>query len=189
MRFDPYSRVHKGLRTLLFDTAALVARTDFSGGETHFGASDPVGCTLDAVRVLLGFLREHGEHEDRVVMPELRRLGPEVCSRLAEEHAALEELHHLIEVLVARIDAGGAERAALGRELDAALTRLVVRHLEHMEREEAEGNSVLWAALDDGELEVLLGRILATIGPERMQQWRTLIAPTLAARERQALAR
>src|SRR5689334_20975733 len=98
-RVDLYGAVHKGLRVQLFETAALVGRTDFTRARE---ASE----VAERVARLTSFLCEHAEHEDRIVLPVLAEIAPELAADLRADHARVEGL--------------GAEVAKLGLRLQSA---------------------------------------------------------------------
>ncbi|MCK6445293.1 MAG: hemerythrin domain-containing protein [Planctomycetes bacterium] len=183
-RFDLYGPVHKGLRGLLFETATLLARTEFTDEREHAAA-------LAAVRRTNGFLHAHLEHEDHDVMPHVQRLAPELYADLEADHARITGCEQEIVRLVERLaGAPQGERAALGRRLVERFTRLVAEHVLHMEREEAQANRVFWAHFDDAALAALEGRIVASIPPSEVSHWMTLMLPSISRGERaQMLAR
>lgn len=177
-RIDLCTPVHKAVRVLLFETTTLAARTAFDD------AGDIVRLA-ERVRALFGYLAEHQEHEDVVVMPEFRRLAPALFAELDNEHnrmAGMEE--EILRVFDRLEDAGSAEREALGRKLQHQLHRLVSAQLVHLEREEVEGNRVLWANFDDASLAAMHARVLARIAPPRAMEWMSMILPALAPTER-----
>jgi hypothetical protein len=83
MRVDLFTPIHKGLRRNLFETAIALGRTDFSSRPRR----PPPRKRVDEC---LTYLREHAEHEDRHVVPEIARLSPELAATMAEEHPELE---------------------------------------------------------------------------------------------------
>ena len=98
----------------------------------------------------LGFLREHAEHEDRHVLPEIARLAPELAAVMAEEHPELERAAIAVDSLWPRLaPLGPEERQAMGGELARRFQALVAMQLRHMDREEREVNAVFWARLAD----------------------------------------
>jgi hypothetical protein len=180
-RVDVFGVVHKGLRSLLFEAVKLVARTDFARAEEAERARAEVV-------VALGFLEEHGRHEDAVVFPELAALAPALCADLQGEHGRLEALHHEVQRLCARMaGATPVERIALGRRLHDASVRLLAENLTHMQREEAEATRVLHAHRSDDALRALHGRILASIAPARVPEWMELVLSAASGPERVAL--
>ncbi len=185
MRVDLYGSVHKGIRSLLFATVGKVARADFA-------REDEAASALDAVERLFLLLEEHAEHEDRVVMPVLRRLSAEVYTALEDEHARTHGQQAELEKLASRLreargDGRLEERVALGRRLHARLCVLVAEHLRHMDREEAEANRVLWAHLTDAELWALHEQIVREIPPPRMADALSVMLPAMSLPERAAL--
>lgn len=180
-RVDLYGGVHKGIRATLAGTAALAARTDF-------GRAEEAGAAIAAVRRLLGFLDEHAQHEDEVLMPELARIAPELHADLQADHARTEGLQRELGQLLDRaVGAGESERVSLGARIHDRLWRLAAEHLRHMSREEAEASRALWAHFADDALHVLHARILGAIPPARFAEWGEIILPSLSLPERAAM--
>ena len=68
-RVDLYAIIHKAVRSLLYDTATMLGRADFSRAAGRDAA-------LADVERSLGFITEHLGHEDSHIQPVLRRLDP-----------------------------------------------------------------------------------------------------------------
>lgn len=178
-RMDLFLTAHKGIRSVLFETARQVARTDFS---------DPAqsGAAAGAVRRMSGFLRVHSEHEDRVIFPQVERLGASVAAELHADHSRVRGLEEEIERYVERLEgADEGERVALGQRIHEKMGRLVAEHLLHMEREETTANRLLWAHLTDEDLRALLGQILGATSPEQMTRWAEVLVPSISPVERE----
>ena len=183
MRLDPFTPIHKGLRRQLFETAIALGRTDFtSPTETAAAEKQVTEC--------LTYLREHAEHEDRHVVPEIARLAPELAATLADEHPELERAAIAIDSLWPRFaPLGPEERLAMGAELARRFQSLVAMQLRHMDREEREVNAVFWAHLDDRDIGALSRRIVVSIPPARLLHWQQyVLAPAWSAREIAAAA-
>ena len=182
-RLDTLTPIHKGLRRALFETAIHLARTDFA-------APDEVAAATQKVGEILDFLREHAEHEDREVLPIVARLDPRLAEQLHVDHTQLERLAIAVESLWPRLEALDVPlaRAQLGAELARRFNALVAAQVVHMDREEREMNAVLWAHLGDDELGQLSKRIVSAIPPARMQQWGSLVEPSLNGTERRIAA-
>lgn len=183
MRLDVFTPIHKGLRRQLFETAIALGRTDFaSPAETTAAEKLVTDC--------LTYLREHAEHEDRHVVPEIARLAPELAATLVEEHPELERAAIAVDSLWPRFAAlGPDERIAMGAELGRRFQALVAMQLRHMDREEREVNAVLWAHLDDRDIGALSRRIVVSIPPARLVHWQQeVLAPAWSAREIAAAA-
>lgn len=177
-RIDLYGPVHKALRSELYEVARGVARTDFAKVEES-------GRTVAAIQRLVGFLDEHAEHEDEVLMPELAAVAPELFADLEADHARVEGLHRDLAALAARLQgATEVERVALGTRLHERVVRIVAEQLRHMDREEHEAQPALWANRTDAELEAMHGRILAAIPPPRMAEWLGIMLPAISMPER-----
>jgi len=183
MRLDVLTPIHKGLRRNLFETAIALGRTDFTSPEETAAAEK-------LVAECLTFLREHAEHEDRHVIPEIGRLAPALAAVLAEEHPELERAAIAVDSLWPRFaPLGPEERQAMGAELQRRFQALVAMQLRHMDREEREVNAVFWANLDDRDLGALSRRIVVSIPPARLMTWQQqVLLPAWSAPERAAAA-
>src|SRR5262245_1460145 len=97
-RPDLYTQIHKAIRTILFDAAGRVGRTDF-------GSPAETETTFAVVARMLRLLRSHAHHEDTHVMPLLREAAPEVARVLDSDHLELEVAHEEVDHLMARLTA------------------------------------------------------------------------------------
>jgi hypothetical protein len=183
MPIDLFTPIHKGLRKTLFETAIALGRTDFLSPQETAAAEKLVGECLT-------FLREHAEHEDRHVLPEIARLAPELAAAMAEEHPELERAAIAVDSLWPRLaPLGPEERQAMGYELQRRFQTLVAAQLRHMDREEREVNALFWARLDDRDIGALSRRIVVSIPPARLQEWQQqVLLPAWSAPERAAAA-
>jgi hypothetical protein len=182
-RLDVLTPIHKALRRSLFETAIALARTDFE-------SADETASAERAVSTCFGYLREHAEHEDRHVIPELARLDAELANALAYAHPELERASIAIDSLWPRLaPLEGAERAAMGAELCRRFQAFVAMQLEHMDKEERNVIPTLQACFTDAELAALSGRIVREIPPPRMAVWGELIGGSLNRPEREAMQR
>jgi hypothetical protein len=175
---DLYTTIHKGLRRAMFSAAQEVARTDF----TEAALTDR---TVETVRYLFGLLDEHASHEDRVLMPEIAKIGPAVFADLQADHNRVGGMQREIEQHLGRLAAAtGDERLSLGQRLHEKMGRLVSEHLMHMDREETTAMRLLWAHRTDEELKALHGRILGAIPVDRMCEWAGILLPAVTPQER-----
>jgi hypothetical protein len=180
-RPDLYRTPHRAIRALLFGTTLQLARTDFA-------VESEARLAVAAGERLLGFLHEHAEHEERVLMPELERLSPEVAAELRADHHRTGGMEREFAQLLARTAlAGEAERVSLGVRLNQRAALLTAEHLPHLEREEVLANRLLWAHKSDAELGLLHQRVVSGIPPARLAEWFELILPAMSCSERAPL--
>jgi hypothetical protein len=181
MRFDLFTPIHKALRRSLFETAMNLGRTDF-------GSADETAAAERAVAECMHYLREHAEHEDRHVFPEVARLSPELGLIMASGHPELERAAIAIESLWPRLAvlAQADARREMGAELGRRFHAFIADELTHMDREERELNTLLWQRLADPEIMAISARVIASISPERMRTWGELMLPTMNGPERAA---
>ncbi len=180
-RLDLYRTPHRAIRALLFGTTLQLARTDFA-------VESEARLAVAAGERLLGFLHEHAEHEERVLMPALEALSPEVASELRADHHRTAGLEREFAQLLARTAlAGEAERVSLGARLNQRAALLTAEHLPHLEREEVLANRLLWAHKSDAELMLLHQQVVADIPPARLAEWFEVILPAMSCSERAPL--
>jgi len=172
-----YRPIHKGLRSLLFDTTARVARTDF-------GDPAEADAAVGAVGLLLDLLDDHAGHEDTFVVPEVSSLAPPLAAQLESDHGRLEGLQAELRALLPRARAGDASALEAGELLGRGLNLLVAEHLRHMDREETQAMAVLWAHKSDAELFAIEGKIRGSIPPEKMARFARILLPALSTPER-----
>lgn len=182
-RFDLFLFAHKGLRAAMFDAGIQLGRADF-------GVPGVAAAMAPRLRTVLGFLREHAEHEDRTIFPAVARFSAPLAAGLQTEHGLIAGQEQRLEQLLDRLD-GAQERelAAIGARVRSQWHVVVAQHLAHMEREEQEANRALHANLSDAELGVLHAAVLGSISAARRAEWQNLILPALTAAERRTLAR
>ncbi|HVZ89769.1 MAG TPA: hemerythrin domain-containing protein [Polyangia bacterium] len=180
-RLDIFMPIHHGLRRSLFETATLLARTDFAAAAESDAAEQLATSCLE-------LLHDHADHEDQFVLPEVERFSPELAAALAQEHQDLEGAGDAIESLWPRLPTFDAPaRLALGGEIGRRFRMVVADQLLHMDREEREVNALFWARLSDPQIAALNDRIVTSIGPARMQVWNALVLPSLSRPLREAI--
>ncbi len=159
-RLDLYGPVHKGLRSLMFDTVTRLGRCD---------ADDAIelGHALSALRTMLMVCEGHLRHEDEFVHAAMEARRPGSSASTDDDHRehgrAIAALRDLLDATAAAPDEVRAQ--ALYR-LYLRTARFVAENLEHMELEETHNTWMLRDAYDDAELAALHDRIIASIPPE-----------------------
>jgi hypothetical protein len=103
-RLDLATSVHKCVRKVLCDQAMLLARADYR---------DEASCreAYAALERAFFLLREHGGHEDEVIVPVISQLNSALAFEAARQHAAIEQ--HMREI----------ERVAVGLRLATSAER------------------------------------------------------------------
>lgn len=180
-RYDFYGPIHKGLRKAQSD---LLVRL----GAADFGDARAVADLLADMREFLALAAAHIEHEHDHVHDALRAHGADCVDRLDHQHEAHRAAFAEVEVLIERIQAGGAPaRAVLGRRLYLAFSAYVARDLEHMLEEETMAAPQLWSLFSDTELMTIEGRIVGSLSPEDAMAFMRLMIPAANPVERAAM--
>lgn len=180
-RVDLYATVHKGVRKALFEAVVRLGSADLQDAAS---ARSATGAVLDVLRML----DVHTRVENAVIQPRLEALAPFVARMLAGDHQGHEremsELRALCERVIA---AAPAERPAIGRDLYRRLALFAADQLQHMAREEEQGNRALWACLSDEALLEIQARIVGSFTPDQLLDQAALVTPALDPEERQRL--
>ena len=161
MRYNIFFRVHQGLRSLLFETALQLQRTDFSYPAEATG-------TLELLSEVLILFDRHAQTEDELLFPMLQPFEPSVQDAFEKEHQKDSMLASLLAESM-KLYAGAdtnAERLEVGRTIRFAFEHFLLFNLEHMSREESVLNPLLWKYYEDEELYRLTARIVAETPPE-----------------------
>lgn len=164
MRLDLYTVIHKALRALLCDTLVAMGRMDASDDAE-------VAAALAALRRVIALGRHHLHQENQYIHPalEARRRGAACAS--AKEHTEHETAFERLEALALHVERGrGAVREAAALELYRELALHAAKDFAHMHAEETENNAVLWAHYSDAELAGIHRTILASVGPQLMNE-------------------
>lgn len=154
-RIDFYTKVHKALRTSLFNLSQEAATTDYR---------DPraLQALADALGGLLARLSSHARHEASFIHPLLEAKTGAVGREFDAEHEVLEEEQARLARLLAGVSSTAVdERTVQGLAFYRALNAFIARYLEHLDREEAV-MPVLWERCSDDELRSVMARFAAS---------------------------
>ncbi len=163
-RYNIFNQVHKALRAMLYDTSLTLQQTSFTD-------SNEAAAALAKVRLVAEVFDGHAKHEDEFVLPAIQQYEPSLVDAFEQEHEKdhqlSENLRGLLMVYQHAIKAG--VKIETGQAINKAFTSFMIFNLEHMAREEAVLNKVLWRYYTDAELIALNQRIVASIDPKEME--------------------
>ncbi|GAA4325247.1 hemerythrin domain-containing protein [Flaviaesturariibacter amylovorans] len=159
-RVNIFTLIHKGLRTLLYETASCLQQTDF----THDAETE---AALDHLREALFLFEEHARHEDMHILPAVAAYEPSVADCFGQEHDTdaqlAAELSATADTFFLLPDA--AARTEAGTALNVAFAEFVVFNLKHMACEERLLNELLWRYYSDTEILAIQQRIVLSQEP------------------------
>jgi hypothetical protein len=181
MRFDLYTVIHKALRAQLCDTLVALGRMDASDDAD-------VAAALAALRRVLVLGRHHLHQENQHIHPALEARARGAACASVREHTEHAEALERLEALALHVERGRGEvREAAALELYRELALHAAKDFAHMHAEETENNAVLWEHYSDAELAGIQRAILASIGPQLMNENLRALAPAVTPAERAAL--
>jgi len=172
-RHDIYAFIHKGLRAFMAHTLVRVGRID-----PHDATE--VAEVGSEMRALIDICRGHLRHENEVIHAAMNERAPASAASIEAEH-----VHHArsldeLEALLARLPGDAAAAQALYRTLAA----FVAENFEHMQREEAGHNAVLWTHFDDDEIRSLEQRIVSSLSEDEAALSMRWMLPHMTPAER-----
>ena len=155
-RFDLFSLVHKGQRSVLF------AVTEAAG---RLSVHDAAGRTALVARIHAFFvtMQEHADHEDTYLLPLVVAASAEVATHMQAAHGALDA--QLADVLAHAEAALAAQTAAADLALYRTLAALTSMYLAHVHYEDTAVHAALWAAFDDQKLAQVQAHLVAAHRP------------------------
>lgn len=160
-RYNIFNQIHKGLRSLLYETALLIQQTDFLNKEE-------TKIALERVREVVELFEKHAYTEDTYVLPTLTEYEPAVVNVFEEEHVKDHELSEKLLgfVYVLTQSALDDTKVEMGKALSVAYVEFMVFNLNHMAKEETVINKLLWRYYTDEQLHDITRTIVSNSPPE-----------------------
>jgi len=164
-RYNMFYQVHKGLRQMLYNTAAKMLQTDFINAKETAGLMEQVSEVLD-------LFDGHAQTEDRFVLPSITAIEPSAANAFEEEHiedhalsnrlrALLNMFHHAVST---------EEKNEMGSAIRLAFTEFLVFNLKHMAKEESFLNNILWNHYTDEQLHGITAAIMANLPQDKIKK-------------------
>jgi 23S rRNA A1618 N6-methylase RlmF len=165
-RYNIFYEVHKGLRTLMYETAIQIQQTDFINQEE-------TELMIEQIKNAVELFDKHAHSEDRYVFAAIQPYEPAVVEAFEQEHV---NDHALGENLARQLDAfsnavSDDEKLRICKLLYQAFIEFMIFNLQHMAREEDIINKILWRHYNDGQLKEITGNIIANIPQVQMGQF------------------
>lgn len=176
-RHNFYGTIHKAIRVLMLDLVRKSGRLDFTDARAVAEFRGEVAQAFD-------LLESHAEHENTFIGPVVEQHAPELSHHVAPTH---EEQEHEIDELAAMleaIDPRAADAPVHGHAFVVALSRFFGDLMMHMADEEEQIMPALQAVMTDAELIAVEERIVASIPPEKMVQYLSIMIPAINTPER-----
>jgi hypothetical protein len=165
-RYNIFNQVHKGLRSLLYETALTIQQTDFMQKEE-------ARLALEKVTLVVELFEKHAHTEDNFLLPALAEYEPGVVTIFEEEHVKDHELsNRLLDlVFVFTHSITDETRIMTGKALSVSFVEFLVFNLNHMAKEESVINKLLWRYYTDEQLQGITRTIVSHIPPEHFAKF------------------
>jgi hemerythrin-like domain-containing protein len=156
MRYNTFYQIHKALRTMLYETAIELQRTDFDNEEESAEA-------LTKIENVVNFFDKHAHHEDTLVFPAVEKYEPSVVDAFEQEHIKDHELGARLRMLIAMFDSveNDEDKIQLGSAIRKSFVDFLTFNLEHMAKEEDIINNLLWRYYTDDEIRAIEYQIVS----------------------------
>lgn len=163
IRFNMFNQIHKALRALLYDTSLALQ-------QTWFGDTDEAEIALEKVKMVVDIFDQHARHEDNYVLPAIQQYEPSLVDTFELEHIKDHELSERLRGLLAVYNLAQKSQVKMeaGHAIVLAFQEFMIFNLQHMAKEEAVLNRVLWRYYADEELLAINQKIIAAIPAEEM---------------------
>jgi len=177
-RYNIFNQIHKGLRSLLYETALAVQQTDFDNREEAKAISA-------RLKELVEMFEKHADTEDNLVFPAIQEYEPAVAVAFEDEHDKDHALGQRLKDLLFVLDQSVSEEAKLqaGRNIQDAFVDFMVFNLNHMAKEETVINKLMWRYYTDEQLHELTQTIVSQVSPEMMGKYSRCMVRGLNNRE------
>jgi hemerythrin-like domain-containing protein len=162
-RYNIFFPIHKGLRSMLYETAILLQQTNFSNAEEAPEA-------IEQVKAVVELFESHAHKEDTYVFPAIASWEPSVVAAFEQEHLEDHELGESLQKWLTAFDYAVAPSAkqTIGEELTKAYIQFMVFNLRHMAKEEQVISPILWRYYSDNELHDITLKIMKAVPPQEM---------------------
>ena len=171
-REDFLTPVHKGLRSIIYDTGKHLQTNDFADR----AATDALCLQLDynfrtaSSACMLCWLSSHASDENDFVFSQMKSREPELIETLLREHEIIEK--KLDEITSASQSLKATEdlerRNEMGRELNLRANDLFAYYITHMNKEEAMLIPSLEKHFTNEQLHEVRSAIMRRAPPDRM---------------------
>ena len=166
-RFNSFRQVHRGLRTILFDTALALQKTDFCNAEERKSA-------FARLNLLLDMFDDHVSQESDYILSLVYRFNPELADEFEDEHQTGNMISKRLRVLISGNTSHDPEsELRCGRSILKVFNEFIAFSLYHMNKEEDRVNKELWANYEDDELIAVEQQMILSSGTKffSLMEW------------------
>lgn len=182
-RYDVYGAVHKGIRFLMTEVM-------YDLGKSDVNSSSELTSLEEKLRYLWEVLKAHAAGEEEFLFPHLERGDETIFTKLKEAH---QEAEKQIEILkndfktILETKMGDDEKTEHFSKFTKQYNSFLAFYSSHLQDEELDANPILWRALSDEDLMVIIPKIAAMIPPEIMQYFMSYFLRAINHTERLGL--
>lgn len=163
LRFNGFSMIHKALRAMLYDAGLQLQQVNFA---------DPAAASavFSKVKMILEMYDDHADHEDAHILPMIDSHDKALQDSFEKEHVTDRRLAAELNTAMQAYESAATppERIMAGNKVFYAFNSFIAFNLEHMNREETELNTVLWANYQDQDIMAVSQKIAASVPPAKL---------------------
>ena len=166
-----YAPVHKGLRLALGNLSNHISKMNVENQDT-------VDAFVKEFECVAGILHSHAENEDTEIEPTVKKLSPALADRLAIEHHETDELLKELEGVVRKLTSSAPEeRKEISFQLYQTFNNFHAAYLNHLQSEEEDIQTLLWANLTVEELHSITEAIASRVPPHHLMEYFRYMIP------------
>ncbi len=145
---------------MLYETAIRMQQTDFTEQEAE--------AVIQQLQEILAFFDEHANHEDRFILPHIRKYHAQLADELENEHHIDHKLSEELANLIANWQTirQSDQRDLIGKRMLMVFHEFIAFNLYHMNKEESTLLLVLWQHYSDAEIMQMERDIIQSVIPE-----------------------
>jgi len=155
-----FSMIHKFQRRIIMEGMQMTATFNFEESTRR----NDFEIFFDYMK---NEIHEHSEHEDKFILPHVRKISPEICSSFDQAHQKIDQSLQDIEGIIATLKSDGADISPLSYQLHLSFSDFVSTYLHHMLQEETELMSFIMQHFTVQEIANMELAIILSIPPEQ----------------------
>lgn len=181
-REDLFTPVHKGIRTMIYETGKNLQVTDFTDKKATEDVCNRMKYDFSKATSACVFclLHEHARDEADYIFQDVRSHEPEMVDMLLEEHRAIEKQLMGISEISDKLNKleNPDRRVEVGDNLSHAVNDFFAYYLAHMNKEEVTILPATQKYFTDDQLAKMRAKIIRARPTEQVMEWLKWMLPS-----------
>jgi hemerythrin HHE cation binding domain-containing protein len=185
---DLFTSIHKALRSMIYNVGGRLQSVDFADKaaanavleDLQHEFSNAVSATC-----VLCLLHAHAGSEESHVFPSMQSIDPALIRMLIDDHHEITRRLAGLSKMADELSAVDApeRRIEMGARLNREANEFFAFYLSHMNKEEVTIVPAMKEHFTDDQLRAMQGKIIGSMGPERLSGYLRWMLPSLTPGE------